>query len=127
VPPFALRVVLFEDGSFALDSTASARCFRAQSCTTISRGLQREFFAGVDRPFRSQMQLDEDVALSEGFWRELFLLPADKSRLLEILEPFTADDFLHIQVRTSSYFVSLDAFVAHHLVTNKRILPQGHR
>ena len=43
MPPFALRVVLFEDGSFALDSTASARCFRAQSCTTISRGLQREF------------------------------------------------------------------------------------
>jgi hypothetical protein len=38
------------------------------------------------------------VELSEGFWREFFLLPPDKSRLHDILDELTADDLQHLQV-----------------------------
>jgi hypothetical protein len=40
----------------------------------------------------------EDLEPSEGFWRELFLLKPDKQSLHEILEPFTGEDILRIQV-----------------------------
>ena len=40
----------------------------------------------------------EDLAPSEGFWRELFLLKSDKQRLYAILEPMTASDLVHMQV-----------------------------
>jgi hypothetical protein len=43
-------------------------------------------------------QTEEDAVLPEGFWRELFLLNPDKKRLLQILEPLTADDLLQLQV-----------------------------
>lgn len=69
---------------------------------------------------------DGDIVLSEGFWRELFLLPADELRLSQVLDSLTPDDLLHLQVCSASYFVSLDAF-AHVLVTNKSILPTSHR
>jgi hypothetical protein len=44
------------------------------------------------------LQTEEDAVLPEGFWRELFLLNPDKKRLLQILEPLTADDLLQLHV-----------------------------
>ena len=85
-------------------------------------------FSIAGRAFCSHNQVENDVALSEGFWRELFLLPADKARLIEILDPLTADDLLHTQVCSASYTVSLSDSVAHpHLGTNATILQKINR
>lgn len=45
-------------------------------------------------------QDDEDLADSNGFWREFFLLRPDKSGLQQLLESLHADDLLHLQVFT---------------------------
>lgn len=44
-------------------------------------------------------QVREPVPLSEGFWREFFLLPPDKGNLRLVLEGLAVDDILHVQVR----------------------------
>ena len=40
----------------------------------------------------------EDTAISDGFWREFFLLSPDKPRLQQRLEKLFANDLLHLQV-----------------------------
>ena len=42
-----------------------------------------------------------DAVPAEGFWRELFLLRADKQQLYDILKPMTAIDLVHMQVRSA--------------------------
>lgn len=44
-------------------------------------------------------QDDEDLAYSDGFWGEFFLLRPDKAGLQRRLDELTADDLLHLQVR----------------------------
>ena len=41
---------------------------------------------------------EEDATISDGFWREFFLLKPDKSRLQGRLESLSANDLLHLQV-----------------------------
>lgn len=43
-------------------------------------------------------QEDEDLAYSDGFWGELFLLRPDKAGLQRRLGDLTTDDLLHVQV-----------------------------
>ncbi len=43
-------------------------------------------------------QEDEDLAYSDGFWGEFFLLRPDKAGLQQRLDELTADDLLHLQV-----------------------------
>ena len=43
-------------------------------------------------------QEDEELAYSDGFWGELFLLRPDKAGLQRRLDGLTADDLLHLQV-----------------------------
>jgi len=43
-------------------------------------------------------QDDEDLADSNGFWSEFFLLKPDKHRLRDRLEDLHANDLLHLQV-----------------------------
>ena len=47
-----------------------------------------------DQLFREE----EDETISDGFWREFFLLKPDKSRLQGKLERLSASDLLHLQV-----------------------------
>ncbi|KAL3427144.1 hypothetical protein PVAG01_00653 [Phlyctema vagabunda] len=47
---------------------------------------------------------EEDHELSEGFWREFFLLKPDKATLQRILNEFGPDDLLHLQVQTRQLF-----------------------
>ncbi|KNG85956.1 hypothetical protein ANOM_005414 [Aspergillus nomiae NRRL 13137] len=41
---------------------------------------------------------------SEGFWREFFLLPPDRSQLSSILDQLSPDETLHLQVQTQQLF-----------------------
>lgn len=41
---------------------------------------------------------EEDSAISDGFWREFFILKPDRSRLQGKLENLSATDLLHLQV-----------------------------
>lgn len=41
---------------------------------------------------------DEDMAESDGFWREFFLLKPDKAALQQRLGNLSANDLLHLQV-----------------------------
>ena len=43
-------------------------------------------------------QDDEDLAYSDGFWGEFFLLRPDKAGLQRRLDELTTDDLLHLQV-----------------------------
>ena len=49
-------------------------------------------------------QDDEELADSEGFWGEFFLLRPDKVRLEQRIEELTADDLLHMQHETQQLF-----------------------
>lgn len=51
------------------------------------------------------MQEDEELADSDGFWGELFLLKPDKPRLKQRLEALRADDLIHLQHETQQLFV----------------------
>lgn len=51
-------------------------------------------------------QDDEDVAYSDGFWGEFFLLRPDKTGLQRRLDELTADDLLHLQVRVREVILS---------------------
>ena len=42
---------------------------------------------------------EEDAAISDGFWREFFLLKPDRLRLQAKLESLSATDLLHLQVK----------------------------
>lgn len=44
-------------------------------------------------------QDDEDLAYSDAFWNEFFLLRLDKAGLERRLDALTTDDLLHLQVR----------------------------
>ena len=46
-------------------------------------------------------QEDEDLAYSDSFWGEFFLLRPDKVGLQQRLDELNADDLLHLQVSTS--------------------------
>lgn len=48
---------------------------------------------------------DEDVADSDGFWGEFFLLKPDKAELESQLETLNPDDLLHMQHETQQLFV----------------------
>lgn len=52
-------------------------------------------------------QDDEDLAYSDGFWGEFFLLRPDKAGLQRRLDELTADDLLHLQVRVREVILSL--------------------
>ena len=43
-------------------------------------------------------QDDEDLAYSDGFWGDFFVLRPDKADLERRLDGLTADDLLHLQV-----------------------------
>ena len=43
---------------------------------------------------------EEDEIISDGFWREFFILKPDKPRLQGKLERLSANDLLHLQVHT---------------------------
>ncbi|EIT80773.1 hypothetical protein F9C07_2226538 [Aspergillus flavus] len=42
---------------------------------------------------------------SEGFWREFFLLPPDRSQLSSILDQLSPDETLNLQVQTQQLFI----------------------
>ena len=52
-------------------------------------------------------QDDEDLASSDGFWGEFFLLRPDKAGLRRKLDELTTDDLLHLQVSTLEIIISL--------------------
>ncbi|KGO78454.1 protein of unknown function DUF1741 [Penicillium italicum] len=47
----------------------------------------------------------DDADPSEGFWRELFLLPPDRNQLHAILDQLSPDDTIGLQVQTQRFFV----------------------
>lgn len=49
-------------------------------------------------------QDEDDLTNSDGFWRELFLLRPDKSRLEQQLKAFSTDDLLALQHETQQLF-----------------------
>ena len=51
-------------------------------------------------------QDDEDLAYSDGFWGEFFLLRPDRAGLQRRLDELTADDLLHLQVSTLETMLS---------------------
>ena len=69
-------------------------------------GLYRQIFAVRVRYHLSELcdpdetQHAEDDSKPEGFWRELFLLKPDMTRLGQTLEDLSADDLLHHQHQT---------------------------
>ena len=52
-------------------------------------------------------QDDEDLAYSDGFWGEFFLLRPDKVGLQRRLDELTTDDLLHLQVSTLQSILSI--------------------
>ena len=50
-------------------------------------------------------QDDDELADSEGFWGEFFLLRPDKVSFEQRLEALTADDLLHMQHETQQLFL----------------------
>ena len=52
-------------------------------------------------------QDDEDLAYSDGFWGEFFLLRPDKAGLRQRLDDLGTDDLLHLQVSVQEFIVSL--------------------
>lgn len=49
-------------------------------------------------------QEDEELADSDGFWGEFFLLTPDKPRLQQRLKALRADDLIHLQHETQQLF-----------------------
>ena len=49
-------------------------------------------------------QDDQDMADSDGFWREFFLLPPDLGRLRQRLERLHPNDLLHLQHESQQLF-----------------------
>ncbi|KAJ5823156.1 hypothetical protein N7447_005496 [Penicillium robsamsonii] len=47
----------------------------------------------------------DDADPSEGFWRELFLLPPDRNQLHAILDHLSPDDTIGLQIQTRRFFV----------------------
>ncbi|KAJ5264372.1 hypothetical protein N7505_008293 [Penicillium chrysogenum] len=47
----------------------------------------------------------DDAEPSEGFWRELFLLPPDRNQLHAILDNWSPDDTIGLQIQTRRFFV----------------------
>ncbi|PSR78533.1 hypothetical protein BD289DRAFT_485987, partial [Coniella lustricola] len=47
---------------------------------------------------------DAGLDLSEGFWRELFLLKPDRASLRRILDELTPGDLLHFEEQTRELF-----------------------
>ncbi|KAJ5441104.1 hypothetical protein N7491_003510 [Penicillium cf. griseofulvum] len=47
----------------------------------------------------------DDADPSEGFWRELFLLPPDRSQLHAILDQLSPDETIGLQIQTRRFFV----------------------
>ncbi|KAL4970810.1 ARMH3 family protein [Aspergillus stella-maris] len=54
--------------------------------------------------YENLFQIQDYVEPSEGFWRELFLLPPDRAQLNSILEALTPDETLNLQVQTQQLF-----------------------
>ena len=61
-------------------------------------GVRRQYTEVLEADKRTLGQNEEDVVLSDGFWRELFLLKPERKRLAQILEALTPDDVLQIQL-----------------------------
>lgn len=78
--------------------------------------------------YQQLFSLDHEVEESlppEGFWRELFLLKPEKQKLYDVLEPLTADQLSHLQVRHSNHFGNTRAEVT--LASNKTLLSKSGR
>ena len=52
----------------------------------------------TEMPLIQSIKDDGELEKSEGFWQELFLLKPDGLALRRILDTFTAEDLLHLQV-----------------------------
>lgn len=58
-------------------------------------------------------QDDDDLAYSDAFWGEFFLLRPDKVGLERRLDGLTTDDLLHLQHETQQLFVRAVSHVKH--------------
>ena len=63
---------------------------------TRPSAFQPKIIGLYDELFR---QDEEDLAYSDGFWGEFYLLRPDKVGLERRLDGLTTDDLLHLQVR----------------------------
>ena len=62
---------------------------------TRPRSFQPKIIGLYDDLFKQE---DEDLAYSDGFWGEFFLLRPDNVGLQHRLDELSADDLLHLQV-----------------------------
>ncbi|KAL8992387.1 MAG: hypothetical protein Q9188_007600, partial [Gyalolechia gomerana] len=70
------------------------------------QGRPSSFQPKIDSLYKQLFQTDgnESAELSDGFWKEFFLLRPDKSSLQRRLEKIDADDLLQIQAETQQLF-----------------------
>ncbi|QQK45750.1 UPF0588 membrane protein [Penicillium digitatum] len=55
--------------------------------------------------YENLFKVADDAEPSEGFWRELFLLPPDRNQLHAILDQLSPDDTIGLQIQTQRFFV----------------------
>ncbi|PYI02205.1 DUF1741-domain-containing protein [Aspergillus sclerotiicarbonarius CBS 121057] len=55
--------------------------------------------------YENLFQTTDYAEPSEGFWREFFLLPPDRTRLTAVLEQLSPDETLNLQTQTQQLFV----------------------
>ncbi|KAJ5942504.1 hypothetical protein N7516_002672 [Penicillium verrucosum] len=55
--------------------------------------------------YENLFKTPDDADPSEGFWRELFLLPPDRNQLHAILDHLSPDDTIGLQIQTQRFFV----------------------
>ncbi|CAI7672643.1 unnamed protein product [Penicillium viridicatum] len=55
--------------------------------------------------YENLFKAPDDADPSEGFWRELFLLPPDRNQLHAILDHLSPDDTIGLQIQTQRFFV----------------------
>ncbi|PIG83570.1 hypothetical protein AARAC_009072 [Aspergillus arachidicola] len=55
--------------------------------------------------YENLLQTSDYNEPSEGFWREFFLLPPDRSQLSSILDQLSPDETLNLQVQTQQLFI----------------------
>ncbi|KAI4161783.1 MAG: hypothetical protein LQ342_004616 [Letrouitia transgressa] len=62
------------------------------------------FQSKIDYLYEELLKGDSDIALTNGFWKEFFLLRPNTTKLRQRLEDFSADDLLQIQDETQQLF-----------------------
>ncbi|KAK3721798.1 hypothetical protein LTR37_002963 [Vermiconidia calcicola] len=86
------------NGAIAFDTTGETRRLRAQSRWLVSETVQgRQTEASKCWCDTNSSKEDDEEEVSEGFWKELFLLKPDASRLRQILEATDPNFLLHVQ------------------------------